>query len=224
MKLQGWRGPLFGAALGLCLVLTATSLAAPIRGSLRAPQTQPAEQDDTQTFYWKAWNGFVDPRPARLDVQREIAVVLTGDGADPIGCSYLLSGGDFLPRTIVTKAGVTLRVENRDGCSHELQSDDIPDFAPLATNPGNARAIAVPAGGPYTITDRLYGHVRGTVVTIPDLVACASVRSDGSFGFDGVPPGEYTLKVFQGARVVRESPVVVTDRELTLDPIALGGE
>lgn len=207
-------------------VATATALAAPIRGSVQMPSGSAAEPaSEENTYYWKVWNGVVDPRTPRPDPSRELAVVLTGEGVEePIGCTYAIRGGDLHPATLVVKAGAAMRIENRDGCSHELQSEGIPDFAPLATAPGNARAINVPAGGPYTITDRLYGHVSGTVHPITDLAACARVGADGAFVFEGIPNGEYTLKIFRGAEEVHAAPVVVQDAPITIEPaIGLGG-
>ena len=214
-------------AIAVAGVAGATALAAPIRGSVRMPSdpAPSAVDEEPATYYWKVWNGFLDPRPRRPSPARELAVVLTGGDVDaPIGCTYRIQGGDLLPKTIVTKAGAALRIENRDGCAHELQSSEIPDFAPLATAPGNARAIPVPAGGPYTVSDRLYAHVGGVVHALPDLAACAQVAADGSFLFEGIPAGSYTLKVFRGANEVHSAPVEVADGvPLQIDPIAIGG-
>ena len=204
---------------------TATALAAPIRGQVQLAADSAAEPaSEENTYYWKVWNGVVDPQTPRPDPSRELAVVLTGEGTEePIGCTYAIRGGDLHPSTLVVKAGAAMRIENRDGCSHELRSEGIPDFAPLATAPGNARAINVPAGGPYTITDRLYGHVGGTVHAITDLVACAEVGADGAFVFEGIPNGEYTLKIFRGTEELHTAPIVVQDAPITVEPIGLGG-
>ncbi len=213
--------------MGVVGLAGATALAAPIRGSVRIPSdaSTPPVQEGPATYYWKVWNGFLDPRPSRPSPDRELAVVLTGGGVEaPTGCSFRIQGGDLLPKTIVIKAGSALRIENRDGCSHELQSNEIPDFAPLATAPGNVRAINVPAGGPYIVSDRLYAHVGGTVHAIEDLVACAQLSPDGSYLFEGIAAGQYTLKVFHGAEEVHSAPVEVTEGvPLQVEPILLGG-
>ena len=205
----------------------ATALAAPIRGTVQMPASSDAASADEEAnqYYWKVWNGVVDPGTPRPDPSRELAVVLTGESAteEPIGCTYAIRGGDLHPSTLVVKAGAALRIENRDGCAHELRSAGIPDFAPLATAPGNARAINVPAGGPYEITDRLYAHVSGTVHPLTDLVACATVGADGAFVFEGIPNGTYTLKIFRGADEVHSAEVVVQDAPITIEPIGLGG-
>ncbi len=70
------------------------------------------------------------------------------------------------------------------------------------------------------ISDRLYGHVGGVVHAVAGLAACGRVSRDGSFVFEGVPAGEYTLKVLRGAEELHSASVTVTEGETTLEPIA----
>lgn len=208
----------------VALLLASDALAGPVTGELRLPDEAVANEDgETDLYYWNAWNGFLEPRERSIDPQREVSVVLTGaQVAEPTGCEYRIIGGDLQPRTIVTKGGASLRIENRDGCSHELQSDGIEGFAPLATAPGNARAINVPSGGPHELSDRLYGHIEGWIIGVDDLVACASIADDGKYQFESVPAGEYTLTVYRDGEEVASQPVAVSgDAPLTLDPITL---
>src|SRR5262245_55496676 len=112
---------LIGGALGLfaSLALGATALAVPIRGTLQLPRNaRPLDSDaERENYYWRVWNGVLEPRPEQLDPRHELAVVLTGaTEGDPVGCDYALRGGDLTPATIVVKQGTTLRIENHDGC------------------------------------------------------------------------------------------------------------
>lgn len=209
----------------VALLVANDALAGPVRGELNLPddEVSATEGEGPRPYYWNAWNGFLEPRKRTMNPRRELAVVLTGEGVpNPVGCDYRITGGDLQPRTIVTKAGASLRIENRDGCTHELQSEGIEGFAPLATAPGNARAINVPGGGPHELSDRLYGHIHGWIIGLDDLVACAAIADDGKYEFEPVPAGEYTLTVYRDGEEVTSKPVVVTgDAPLTVDPITL---
>lgn len=212
------------ATTAAALLIASDALAGPVRGEIQLPDDEvTTEEDGPRPYYWNAWNGFLEPRKRTINPQRELAVVLTGEGvAEPIGCEYRIAGGDLKPRTIVAKAGASLRIENRDGCTHELQSEGIDGFAPLATAPGNARAINIPAGGPHELTDRLYGHINGWIIGKADLVACATIADDGKYEFESVPVGEYTLTVYRDGEEVTSAPVAVTgDAPLTIDPLTL---
>jgi hypothetical protein len=205
------------------LAASATALAGPLRGTVRLPAPTAAEPPETPPYYWNVWNGLVDPADERTDARRELAVVLTGgELPEPVGCDFAISGGDFLPKTMAVRPGQSLRVRNGDGCVHELQSSDLSELVPLGTTPGNTRSVTIPAGGPYTITDRLYGHVSGVVHAVDGLAACGRVNRDGSFVFEGVPVGTYTLKVLRGATEIHSASVTITDAETTLEPIAAG--
>ncbi len=212
------------ALLFVLVAVSATALAVPVRGKVELAAPAASEDEATHEFYWRVWNGVVDPRPARAEPPRELSVILVGGAAaEPVGCNHSLRGGDFMPETMAVRPGTALRIENRDGCSHELHAEDIPDFLPLATSPGNTRDINVPEGGPYHISDRLYAHVRGVVHAVEDLAACAAVGDDGSFVFEGVPAGTYTLQVLRGEEVAHQAEVSVSEGEpLTIDPIAVG--
>jgi hypothetical protein len=219
--------PLLGASIGLGTLLAAlaTAHAVPVRGTLEIPRdARPSRSDaDLPDHYWRVWNGVLEPRPEQMEPNRELAVVLTGaSSGDPVGCEYALSGGDLSPSTLVVKQGTTLRIENRDGCSHQLFVTDIEVFNRLETPPGNARAVPIGEGGPWVIRDAAHPHVQGHLHALPDLVACGSVDARGSYVFRSVSPGTYTLKVYRGADEVASQEVVVGDgREVVVPPVSL---
>ena len=204
------------------LFVASDAAAGPVRGTLGVAAQRDDSAEDARDYYWKAWNGFLEPRDVRVDPRRELTVVLTGEGGEPSGCAYRIAGGDLMPRTIVAKVGGEARIENRDGCTHELQSSDLDGVEPIPTAPGNARPIRVPAGGPYSLTDRVYGHVQGHIVALPDLVACGTIDDEGAYTFENVAPGTYTLKVFRDGEEAAAQEVTVTDAPLTVEPIAIG--
>lgn len=196
--------------------------AARVVGTLRMP-AMAREAPGDALGYWRAWNGFLELRPPAEDPRHTLNVVLVGgELPEALGCAASLAQGGLAPSAMAVRPGGTLRIENGDGCSHELTSESIPDFPPLATAPGNARSIAaVPAGGPHAITDRLYAHVEGWVHVYDDLAACATLRADGRYVFNDVPAGRYTLKVLRGDAEIRSQEAVVPAGGLEVGAIAI---
>ena len=147
--------------------------------------------------------------------------VLTGKfTGPPIGCKFGFRGGGLAPSTIAARSGTTVRIENRDAFTHELSVSGLPGFTPLESGPGKARAIPVPAGGPWELGDRIYGHVDGHLHSMRELVACATVTASGRFRFDNVPPGPYSLRILRGSEQVATRRVTVpAGKTLKVDPL-----
>jgi hypothetical protein len=205
------------------LVAFGGAAAESVEGSIRGnASTQASSEPSEQDYYWKVWNGAL-PEQRDTDDHSDVLAVLTGKftGA-PIGCSFGFRGGGLDPSTIAARSGTTVRVENRDAFTHELSVDGLPGFTPLESGPGKARAIPVPAGGPWPLGDRIYGHVDGYLHSMRELVACATVTASGKFRFDDVPPGPYSLRILRGPEQVTLRRVTVpAGKTLKIDPLTL---
>lgn len=206
--------------------IAGVAAAGDVRGTVRAevaPRAAGAEAK--RPYYWEEWNGVLEARPERVDLTREIAVVLTGTGsvtgeATPI---VRFVGGGLSPSTVVLKVGSTLRLRNDDDFAHELYAENLVGFSAEATSATAARTVPMREAGNWALRDRRVPHVRGHLHVVADLVAVAAPDADGKFVFTGVTPGSYVLKVYQGPREVSSRPIVVADaRELVVDPIQLG--
>jgi len=218
------------AVLVLALATAATAMAVDVRGRLRVPsdfgQTPPEAPDDAQrNRYWDQWNGFLEPRPRGFDAARDLAVVLTGEGEfaeeQP---GFRLANGGLWPTTIVVRTGARLEIQNTDAISHQIFAEGVEGFTDTPVAPGRMRPVDMPSAGHWPIADTLYEHVTGHLHVVDDLVARGTVSSDGRYRFTNINPGTYTLKVFFGEDVVHtQEGIVVEDRELTLDPVPLGG-
>jgi hypothetical protein len=218
--------PLMLAILGVPAVVMAVD----VRGTLTVPSDLASltpNETPAQTArarYWEEWNGVLDPRSSRIDPAREMAVVLTGSGPMSEGEQppYRIHNGSLMPATIVTRAGAPIDLQNADGVSYQLYAEGLSDFGPLQTAAGNPRRITVPSPGNWPVRDRVYGHVRGHLHTLPDLVARAFVEPNGAYTFRGVAAGTYQLHVFHGPREIATQEVVVPESgQLTVPAIAL---
>lgn len=231
MRKQAVRAVRFVALVGALVGLPAVVLAAEVRGSLRVANDLPSmlhprESTDqaSRSHYWEEWNGVIDLREPRLDPSRELAVVLTGS-APQVGegqPSFQIQNGGLNPATLVVRVGSRFEIRNADGLAYELEAEGNSDFAPLQTAPGNTRPITLSEAGSWEIRDRVYPHVRGHVVALPDLVASAQLDSNGAFVFRAVPAGTYQLHVYQGAQELASQEVVVEEgRDLQVSPLAV---
>jgi hypothetical protein len=192
-----------------------------VEGSVRGNTSAEASADSNkQDYYWRVWNGAL-PEQRNMDDHGDVLAVLTGKfTGPPIGCKFAFRGGGLSPSTIAGRSGTTIRVENRDSFTHELSVNGLAGFTPLEAGPGKARVIPVPAGGPWELGDRIYGHIDGHLHSMRELVACATVTASGKFRFEDVPPGPYSLRILRGSEQVASRRITVpAGRTLQVDAL-----
>lgn len=212
-----------GCVASVLLALGGVS-AESVEGSVKVSGGTNADSQSTDTdYYWKVWNGALPEQRERDDLNDVLAVLTGKFTGPPIGCSYSFGGGGLEPSTIAARSGTTVKIENRDAFTHELEVVGLPGFTPLESGPGKVRAIPVPAGGPWELGDRIYGHVDGHLHSIRELVACTKVTSSGKFRFENVPPGPYSLRILRGPEQIAIRRVTVpAGKTLHVDPLAAG--
>jgi hypothetical protein len=210
-----------------CAAMTLVALggvsAESIEGSVKAsPSADAQSESDQKDHYWRVWNGALPERRDKGD-HDDVLAVLTGKfTGPPIGCTFRFRGGALDPSTLAARTGTQIRVENRDAFTHELAVEGLPGFSPLEAGPGKARVISVPAGGPWEVGDRIYGHVDGYLHSMRELVACASVSASGKFRFNDVPPGPYSLRILRGSEQVAVRRVTVpAGKTFQVDPLTM---
>jgi len=204
------------------LVAFGAASAESIEGSIRSSGAGTGSESDQKDYYWKVWNGALPEQP-ETDDHGDVLAVLTGKFTGPtIGCKFAFRGGGLSPSTIVARSGTTIRVENRDAFTHELSVEGLAGFTALEAGPGKARVIPVPAGGPWELGDRIYGHIDGYLHSMRELVACATVNASGKFKFEDVPPGPYSLRILRGSEQVASRRITVpAGRTFQTDPLTL---
>lgn len=205
----------------IMLVAFGMASAESVEGSVHGNTSNEASAESgKQDYYWRVWNGAL-PERRNKDDHGDVLAVLTGKFTrPPIGCKFAFRGGSLSPSTIAGRSGTTIRVENRDSFTHELSVEGLAGFTPLEAGPGKARVISVPAGGPWELGDRIYGHIDGYLHSMRELVACASITASGKFRFEDVPPGPYSLRILRGSEQVASRRITVpAGRTLQVDPL-----
>ncbi len=212
-------------AAAALLVARGGASAETVEGSVQGSAGSEQRSASDGEFYWRVWNGAL-PEQRGKDDYSDVLAVLTGKFiGPPVGCSFSFDGGGLDPSTLAARSGTTIRVDNRDGFTHELSVEGLAGFTPLESGPGKTRAIPVPAGGPWAIGDRIYSHVRGHLHSMRELVACSKVTDNGKFRFDKVLPGPYSLRILRGAEQVAMRRVTVqAGKALQIDPLTMSAK
>ena len=173
-------------------------------------------------YNWELGNGFKETLKDSVDTERELAVVLVGDG-EPKGLDRIearFHGGGLMPQTLVVRTGTTLRIQNEDEIAHELVAAGLEGFSAEATSPRSIRSVNLKQAGNWPLHDQLVSHLRGHLHVLPNLVAVAKLAGN-RYSFGDVSPGSYTLKVFHADKELVSQVVEVGPRGLTVDPITL---
>jgi hypothetical protein len=211
------------AALACGLLLTSEVRAGDVRGSVRSnDEVKTKTIEAVRSPYWQEWNGFIDPKKASTDYAREVSAVLIGSAATRDATTVVLRDGTLTPSTIVVQHGTPLRIRNDDDFGHELYVEGLKQFDAVATSSGQTRTIQMEQTGVFVVRDKLAPHVRGHLHVIAKITHAVNPSADGSFKFEEVPPGQYTLKLFRNASEVYSNELEVTStRELVIDPISV---
>jgi len=210
------------------LTLAGTALAAPVRGKIDV-ELRAVEIQDTPN-HLRVRNGFIPTAEPQVDLQRVLRVAILREGADAssngaAGCGAELRGGALFPATLIASPGASLSVQNRDGTSYHLSAETIDGLSAEPLAAGHVLEFSAPEEpGDHLIRDAYYTHLSGQLVVIEDLVDCAEVDADGSFRFESIDPGEYTVRVFLHGEAVHDTSLIVPpygSQTITLPPLAL---
>lgn len=216
----------------LVVIATKSAGARDLEGKLVLGAYKPPPEPPTRrSYYWELENGFKEVSRNRIDAPRELAVVLLGENSHDEKERFEIEffGGSLLPSTVVVSKGSSLRIQNKDEIAHELYATGLKGFSPEATSPRAIRSIELSEVGDWELRDRVVTHLRGHLYVLENLVAIAKISDNGAYTFNEVEPGNYTLKVFHGAKTLIEKSIEVipkTDKRrreiaIKLDPITL---
>jgi hypothetical protein len=208
----------------LAAALLCASAAAQVSGKLLLGAYKPVSPPSKRpSCNWELENGVKEVKPDRVDVRRELAVVLIGEG-EPKGLDRVeiaFTGGSLMPSTIVARKGSTLLFRNDDEIAHELLAQGLPGFAAEAIGPRGRRSLSLTSVGAWPLRDNVVTHVTGYLHVLPDLIAVGTVDAEGQFSFKDVEPGKYVLKIFHGEKELDSQAIELTSKTLSVNPITL---
>ena len=122
----------------------------------------------------------------------------------------------FTPRVVVVAAGGRIDFLNSDRLLHNLHSTPNTNPPFNRTQPkGRTIAITFPHAEIVRVSCDLHSWMRGWVV-VADHPFYAVTDADGQFALKGLPPGRYTVRVWQERLGTMSREITVGDQDPTL--------
>ncbi len=122
----------------------------------------------------------------------------------------------FTPRVVVVAAGGRIDFLNSDRLLHNLHSTPSANPPFNRTQPkGRTIAITFPHPEIVRVSCDLHSWMRGWVV-VADHPFYAVTDADGQFALKGLPPGRYTVRVWQERLGTMSREITVADQDPTL--------
>lgn len=174
--------------------------------------------------FWEVPNGAIAITTPRANVERDVAVVLTGAGVaesrQPV--TVPVEGGRCRPGTVLLAPGTTLTLDNQDLLAHEFyavragQEERV--VAAELTASRTRRQVSLPAAGTYELRDVRQPTFRCWLVVGAGQGRVLQPDRSGAFAATGLADGPYTVKAyFEGVeRATAEVTVAGREESVTL--------
>ena len=191
------------------------SVAAPINGILQLPSKFKARsRHKVRGFCEKQGNEVLNIQRLLMDPRTEMVVTLVGAGLSrqaktkPV---LRMEDARFNPPVVAASPGEKVIFRNADSTVHILEPASAPAkggqkfMAPMRIQSGTETTHAFAKAGEYKIRCSEVPHMQATVIVqagalfqIPDAT--------GTFRFEEVPPGTYSLRIwYRGKWVIKQS-------------------
>lgn len=215
----------------LVFVAAASASAHDVRGTLAgadalgpSPRATPPRWRGS---FWEVPNGAIAITAPRANVERDVAVVLTGasvaESRQPV--TVPVEGGRCQPGTVLLSPGTTLTLHNRDLLAHEFYAVRPGQEAPVVpaelTAPRTRRQISLPAAGTYELRDARQPTFRCWLVAGPGQGRVLHPDHNGAFTAQGLADGTYTVKAYFEGVERATADVTVAGREAAVT-LAIG--
>ena len=174
--------------LAAALSLTAASLARAEGGTISGKvDVQPAKYLEETIVYVKAVPGTYTPKTHDMDQQ----------------------GMKFVPHLLVVTQGDTVKFLNHDNVVHNVYSPDNEGYNLGSFKPEESRSYAFKSAGVYTQLCSVHPEMLGFIF-VGENPYSAAVDHEGRFTLKDVPPGTYTIAVWNSHLKATDKTVTVT--------------
>jgi hypothetical protein len=131
------------------------------------------------------------------------------------------NGAHFVPDFLVVAAGTTVDMPNDDTIFHNVFSLSRPNEFDLGVYPaGQSRSVTFAHAGLVRVYCSIHESMRGTVLVAPSRWF-AVVSAGGAYRIRDVPPGSYSLHVWNERLPALERKIAVPDGSVRVD-VTLG--
>lgn len=117
---------------------------------------------------------------------------------------------EFIPFVTPVVKGTTIEFLNSDNTGHNIFTPDGEKFDAGVFNKGETYKYTFKSEGAYSLLCKLHPSMIAYVVVLQNP-HFAITSEDGAFRIDGVPPGDYTVKLWHERKTAEPQKIVVTD-------------
>src|SRR5688572_3749340 len=135
--------------------------------------------------------------------------------AGPMDVQIAMQSKQFVPRVRVVTTGSRVHFPNQDPFRHNVFSNTPGGTFDLGLYPrGTSRAAAFRRAGVYPIFCNIHSRMSAFVVAVATL-HYTQAQADGSWTIEGVPPGDYKLRVWHERTPERAREVTIAGEPLS---------
>lgn len=167
------------------------------------------------TRYWEVGNGAASIDPVVVDPTQELGILVRsaeGKPLDPLSTDepeMVVRNLAFQPAVTFAPEGKSVVVRNLDLFDHDFVVESEKGGAELPREDldgGRSFRIRFNASGLYVVRCRNFPFLRGYIYVDKEPVRFVHAAADGSFSLGNVPPGKYTLAVFNASAAASSAP------------------
>lgn len=194
------------------------ALGAPITGMIQLPaRFQPTPVFSAPGFCEPQGNEVLKVLPPLVDPRTEMVVALEGPGtpvASRVKAVMRMQDARFMPAVLPVRPGEVITFRNDDSTVHILEPATDGKAKPKGALPtkriqsGSEERHVFADVGTHQIRCSEVPHMRATILVTRALMVQVP-DATGTFKFNDVPPGKYTLKVWYRGKWVIDQPLPV---------------